>query len=280
MARKLVRSWQLPFTGWIALALIIVILGMAILAPFLARHNPLEIDMAQRLSPPGPEHWFGTDPYGRDIFSRIVFGARVSILVAFLAVSLAFLGGTVLGMIAGYFGGKVDLIIMRFVDLLLSFPLLLLALLMVAVLGTGIVNLILAISIAFLPNFARLIRASTMSLAQSPFVLAEKALGASSFRIMFRHVLPNALGPSLVLAALSLGNAVLLESSLSFLSLGVPAPTPSWGNILSEGQKYLRVAPWIATIPGLFIMLTVLGFNMLGEALRESSDPRLRQWRV
>jgi len=271
---------QLPITGWIALVLIIIILGMALFAPFISRYNPLEINMHKRLSPPSFEHWFGTDPYGRDIFSRIAFGARVSIVVAFLAVSIAFLGGIILGITAGYFGGKVDLIVMRFMDLLLSFPLLLLALLLVAVLGTGIFNLVLAISIAFLPNFARLIRATTMSLAQSPFVLAEKALGASSLRIMFKHILPNAVGPSLVLAALSLGNAVLLESSLSFLSLGVPVPTPSWGNILSEGQKYLRVAPWIATIPGLFIMLTVLGFNMLGEALRELSDPRLRQWRV
>ncbi len=253
---------------------VFVLLGL--LAPILIPFNPNQGDLNDRLQPPNPTHWLGTDELGRDLLSRIVFGARVSLQIQFVAVVLALVVGVTLGLVGGYFGGRVDNVIMRCMDSLLAFPGIFLALGVIAAVGPGLFNLMLAAGVASVPQFARIVRASVLSLKEREFVEAALALGSTGGRIMFRHLLPNCLAPIIVQSTLRMATVLLTASGLSFLGLGVQPPTPEWGAMLSNARSYLIVAPHVATIPGLAIMVTVVGFNLFGDGLRDTLDPRLR----
>jgi peptide/nickel transport system permease protein len=250
---------------------------LAILAPALVPFNPTQGDLKDRLQPPSATHWLGTDELGRDILSRILFGARISLEIQIVAVLVALVIGVTLGSVGGYLGGAVDNLIMRAMDVLLAFPSIFLALAIIAALGTGLFNLMLAAGIASVPQFARIVRASILSLKEREFVDAALALGSGSNRIMFRHLLPNCMAPIIVQSTLRMATVLLTASGLSFLGLGVQPPTPEWGAMLSNARNYLIVAPHVATIPGLAIMLVVIGFNLFGDGLRDTLDPRLRQ---
>lgn len=249
---------------------------LALLAP-LAGHDPGAIDVASRLQAPGLKHWLGTDDLGRDVFARILFGARISLLVGFVAVGIATLIGIVVGALAGYYGRWADAVIMRFVDIMLCFPTFFLILAVIAFLEPSIWNIMIIIGLTGWMGVARLVRAEFLSLRERDFVLAARAMGASDGRIIFRHVLPNALSPILVSATLGVAGAILTESALSFLGIGVQPPTPSWGNMLIAGKQTLGTAWWLSAFPGLAILLTVLGYNLLGEGIRDALDPRIRE---
>ncbi len=250
---------------------------LAVLAPALVPFNPLQGDLNDRLQPPNATHWLGTDELGRDLLSRVMFGAWVSLQIQIVAVVLALLVGVTLGLVGGYFGGRVDNVIMRCMDSLLAFPGIFLALGIIAALGPGLFNLMLAAGISSVPQFARIVRASVLSLKEREFVEAALALGSGNGRVMFRHLLPNCLAPIIVQSTLRMATVLLTASGLSFLGLGVQPPTPEWGAMLSNARSYLIVAPHVATIPGLAIMVVVVGFNLFGDGLRDTLDPRLRQ---
>lgn len=259
-------------------ALIIALLGaVALLAPFIALYDPTDIDIHEALLSPSPVHIMGTDQLGRDIFSRMVYATRVSLSVGFVAVGIAAVIGIILGSIAGYFGGRIDSIIMRFVDIMLCFPSFFLILAVVAIIGPGIYNIMIVIGLTSWMGMARLIRAETLTLRERDFVAASRALGASSARIIMRHLIPNGIGPLLVSIVLGIAAAILVEAGLSFLGLGVQPPSPSWGNILMEGKATLGVAWWLILFPGLAILFTVLAFNLLGEGIRDALNPRLNR---
>ena len=263
--------------GAMAALIIATLIFVAIFAPLLAPFDPYKINSARLLQAPSVSHWMGTDEYGRDIFSRIIWGSRISLLVGLMAVVVGTTSGAVLGLICGYFGGRVDYIIQRFMDVLMAFPGLILALAMVTALGPNITNVIFALSVTIMPGASRVIRASAMALRESPFVDAAHNLGYSQTRILFRHILPNCVAPYIIIATSALGGAILAEAGLSFLGLGTPPPTPSWGAMLSgSAQRFMTEAPWLAVFPGLAITLVVLGFSFLGDALRDLLDPRLR----
>jgi len=250
------------------------IVGCALLAPYVATHGIEQMDMRNRFEGPSLEHLLGTDNFGRDLWSRMVYGARISLSIAFVSVGGAALVGTVVGLVSGYFGGWVDLLLGRITDIFLGFPAIVLALAIVAVLGPGIVNVSLALIVVFWTEYARIVRAATLVLREQNYVQAAKALGASPLRIIFREILPNALGPIIVLASLGLGTAIISESALSFLGFGLPPPAPTWGWTLSYGTRFMRDEPWLAIVSGAAIMITVLGFNLLGDGLRDVLDPR------
>ncbi len=250
---------------------------LAVLAPVLVPFNPTQGNLNDRLQPPSAAHWLGTDELGRDLLSRILFGARISLQIQIVAVVLALVVGVALGSVGGYLGGYMDNIIMRAMDILLAFPGIFLALAIIAALGPGLLNLMLAAGISSVPQFARIVRASVLSLKEREFVEAARALGGGSNRIMFRHLLPNCLAPIIVQSTLRMATVLLTASGLSFLGLGVQPPTPEWGAMLSNARSYLIVAPHVATIPGLAIMVVVVGFNLFGDGLRDTLDPRLRQ---
>jgi len=250
---------------------------LAVLAPVLVPFNPIQGDLNDRLQSPNATHWLGTDELGRDLLSRIMFGAWVSLQIQIVAVILSLIVGVTLGLVGGYFGGRVDNVIMRCMDCLLAFPGIFLALGIIAALGPRLFNLMLAAGISSVPQFARIVRASVLSLKEREFVEAALALGSSSGRVMFRHLLPNCLAPIIVQSTLRMATVLLTASGLSFLGLGVQPPTPEWGAMLSNARSYLIVAPQVATIPGLAIMVAVLGFNLFGDGLRDTLDPRLRQ---
>jgi peptide/nickel transport system permease protein len=247
----------------------------ALFAPLLATHDYLLRNNNAILLPPSMEHFFGTDSLGRDVFSRMLYGARVSLWVGFVAVGIALCIGVTLGLIAGYFRGLVDECIMRFVDVMLCFPSFFLILAVIAFLGQSLFNIMVIIGLTSWMGVARLVRAETLSLRERDFIHAARLSGAGTLRILFRHILPNAAAPVLVSATLGIAGAILLESSLSFLGIGVEHPMPSWGNILIEGKQTLGVAWWLSLFPGLAILLTVLGYNLLGEGLRDLLDPRI-----
>lgn len=268
----LFSRYGLLFTG----ALIVGLMSLAaIFAPVLATHDPLMPNSGAILLAPGAEHFFGTDTMGRDVFSRMLYGARVSLWIGFVSVGIGVGIGVTLGLIAGYFRGIVDECIMRFVDIMLCFPTFFLILAVIAFLGQSIVNIMIIIGLTSWMGIARLVRAETLSLRERDFVLAARLSGAGPARIIARHILPNALAPVLVSATLGIAGAILLESSLSFLGIGVEYPLPSWGNILILGKQTLGVAWWLSLFPGLAILLTVLGYNLLGEGLRDILDPRI-----
>ncbi len=256
------------------LVISLAILFAAIAAPLIATHGVEQMDMRNRFAGPSLGHWLGTDNFGRDLWTRLIFGARVSLTIALIPVFVAATLGTLVGIIAGYFGGWIDLLLMRVADVFLGFPALILVLAIVAVLGPGILNVSLALVVVFWTDYARVVRSSTLVLREQAYVLAARAVGASHFRILFKEILPNAWGPVLVLATLGLGNAILTESALSFLGFGVPPPQPTWGWTLAYGTRFMRSEPWLAIISGLAIMVTVLGFNLLGDGLRDLLDPK------
>ncbi len=256
---------------------IIAALALAgVLAPIIAPYNPVKQDLAHVLLPPCPAHPLGTDHLGRDILSRIIYGARLSLFIGFLAVGLGLALGVPLGIVSGYYGGWADLVVQRLVDIMLSFPSFLLALSLVALLGVGLTNVILAVGISTIPSFIRLTRGAVLVIREQTYIEAARAVGTGDGRILFRHILPNVTAPVVVQATLSLGVAVLMASGLGFLGLGVQPPTPEWGAMLGEGRNYIFSAPYVATFPGLAIFLAVLGFNLVGDGLRDALDPRLR----
>ena len=258
------------------LVLLLLIGLIATLAPVIARFDPIGIDPAHALYSPGLPYLFGSDQYGRDVFSRVVFGARISLTVGPIAVAIALVPGVSLGLLAGYYGRWVDIVLMRSVDVLLAFPGILLALGIVAVLGPSLTSLMVAVGISSIPTYARLTRGSVLAAREHLYVDAARVIGATDGVILVRHILPNVLAPIIVVATLGVGSAILVAATLSFLGLGSQPPTPEWGRMLSEGRQYLREQWWIATFPGLAIMLTVLALNMLGDGLRDALDPRLK----
>jgi peptide/nickel transport system permease protein len=258
-------------------ALMLVMALTALFAEELQTHDPIATDAAQTLAPPSRAHWLGSDHLGRDIYSRIVHGARVSLIVGIASTILGSVVGGVIGLLSGYVGGKTDLIVQRLLDILQGLPLLVLALVMTAALGPSLPNVIIAISIPIIPRASRVIRASVLSIREMQYIEAARGLGISHVRIAFRHVLPNTIGPFIVLTTAQLGSAILVEAALSFLGLGVPEPYPSWGRMLSvSAAEYAQKAPWLVLFPGIAISLAVFGSNMLGDALRDTLDPRLR----
>lgn len=259
-------------------ALIIVIMGFAaLLADVIAPFDPLKTDYARMFQPPGAHRWFGTDAFGRDVLSRIIYGSRTALLVGFSSSFFSATLGAILGAGSAYFGGKVDLITQRFMDILLSFPLIVLALAVVSILGNGILNVILAITVPMIPRCALVVRSSALSLRRTPFVDAARALGFGHARIIFRHMLPNVMAPYLIMLTAFQGQAILLEASLSFLGLGVAEPTAAWGLMLrGAAVEFAERAPWMAVFPGLAISLSVFAFNLFGDSLRDALDPKLR----
>ena len=260
--------------AWIGLALLALIVLAAALAPWLAPYDPLEQNIAARLEPPSAEYWLGTDSYGRDVLSRLIYGARVSLFVGFAAIVVAMLVGTTIGVIAGYVGGLFDQIVMGVLDVMLAFPTLLLGLMIAAMLGASLENLIIAIAVTEIAPFARVARAPTISLRERDFVEASRSYGCGPVRIMTRHILPNMMSDVVVMSSLWLASAIRTEASLSFIGLGVPPPTATWGSMIREGFENILDAWWLAVFPSLAILLTVLALNLLGDALRDASDPR------
>jgi peptide/nickel transport system permease protein len=263
--------------GLVGAAIVLILAAIALLAPILSPYDPTEMDPQHILSAPSRDHWFGTDRLGRDVLSRITWGSRISLLVGFIAVGIATLIGILVGALAGYYGRWVDSLIMRFVDLMLCFPTFFLILAVIAFLEPSIWNIMVVIGVTGWMGVARLVRAEFLSLKEREFVLSARALGASDLRIISRHILPNALAPVLVSATLGVAGAILTESALSFLGIGIQPPTPSWGNILTGGKDNLEIAWWLSFFPGLAILVTVLGYNLLGEGIRDALDPRLRE---
>jgi peptide/nickel transport system permease protein len=265
---------KIALTGLTIIGLFLVV---AVTAPWLAPYDPIEIDLSQQFISPNREHPFGTDNLGRDILSRVIAGARVSLWVGLISVGLAMIIGVPAGLIAGYLRGTTDTLVMRLVDVFLAFPVIILAIAIMAVRGPGLTNVMIALAVVYWTTYARVTRSVTLVLREEDYVLAARSLGGTDLRIMWRHILPNGIPPILVLASLGMGSAILAEAALSFLGLGIQPPQPSWGSMLSFGMQYLRDAPYLSTFPGLAIFITVLGFNLLGDGLRDALDPRLRQ---
>jgi peptide/nickel transport system permease protein len=267
------RRWRLVTTGGAIIGLILI---SALFAPLIAPYSPFDLDVAMMLQGPSAAHWLGTDELGRDVLSRIIHAAQISMLVAFTSAGVGLVFGTLVGVSAAYFGGWIDLVLMRFMELLFSFPAILLAIVLMASLGTSIFNAMIAIGIVFIPGFSRLARAAAEVVLREQYVEAARAVGMSHGRMILREILPNILAPLLVEAAVAFSYAILLESALSFLGLGAQPPDPSWGNMLNTGRGFMSQAPWLSIVPGLAIFLTVLGFNLLGDGLRDVLDPHLR----
>lgn len=265
--------------SWVGIGLLLLIVLAAVLAPWLAPHDPLQQNIAYRLEPPSAEFWLGTDSYGRDVLSRLIYGARVSLLVGFVAILIAMCIGSALGILAGYVGGLVDQLIMGLVDVLLSFPTLLLGLMVAAMLGASLENLIIAIAITEIAPFVRVARAPTIALKQRDFVEAGRALGYGPLRLMGVHILPNMVSDVVVLGSLWMASAIRTEVSLSFIGLGVPPPAATWGGMIREGFENILDAWWLTVFPSVAILLTVLALNLLGDALRDAIDPKLRSER-
>ena len=263
----------------IGLALVIFLILLAVCADFLFDYEEVVIkqNTAIRLQGPSAEHWFGTDEFGRDILARLVHGGRISLVVGVIAVGIALTIGGTLGAISGFFGGTVDMVISRLMDVLLAVPSLLLSITIVSALGPSIINLMIAIAVSSVPGYARIVRSSVMTVRDNEFVEAAKAIGANDAQIIASHILPNCLAPIIVQVSLKVASAILSTSGLSFLGLGVKAPTPEWGSMLSGGRAYLRNAPHLTVFPGLCIMLTILSLNLLGDGLRDALDPKLKQ---
>ena len=270
--RRFARRNQLIVFGVVVLALMCLV---ALLAPIIATHDPLKTDTVNRLRPPSTENWLGTDQYGRDVFSRLVYGSRVSVQVAFMVMLLTTLAGSAVGLVAGY-NRRADNLLMRIMDGVMAFPAILLALAIIAILGSGLFNIVLAISIAYFPATARIVRGVVIQLRSLDFVLAAGALGASHGRIVVRHIVPNVVAPLLVQGAWIAGIAILSEAGLSFIGAGTPPPTPSWGNMLADGRAFIYHGYWLTVFPGIAIMIAVLGVNLLGDGLRDRLDPRMR----
>jgi peptide/nickel transport system permease protein len=276
--RRLAFLAQRHVLGAIGFCIMVLFVWAALSADLICRYDPLSVDSAHALLRPDARHWMGTDSFGRDVWSRIVHGARISLAVGIGSTALGSSIGVMIGLASGYLSGWVDLVFQRVTDILQALPLLVLALVMTAALGPSLPNVIIAIAIPLMPTVARVIRANTLALRELPFIEAAKSIGMSETRIALRHVLPNTLAPLIVLATAQLGSAILTEAALSFLGLGVPEPYPSWGRMLSQSAaEYVRTAPWLVVFPGIAISLAVFGTNLLGDALRDLLDPRQRR---
>ena len=259
------------------LAVFLAIVLMALFADVLAPYDPLVQGVGPANEPPTLTHWAGTDSFGRDMASRIIHGARIALVVGVVAVLLAMIVGVGLGLVAGYYGGWVDVVIMRVMDGLFAFPIIILAIAMMAVMGFGVKNVIIAVAVGFVAPFARVTRGDVLAVKEEPYIEAARLAGVRSRAIMFRHVLPNVLAPIIVQAALRVSGAIITESGLSFLGLGPPPPTPVWGSMIAEGRNFIVMAPHISTIPGIALMVTIVGLNLFGDGLRDTLDPRLRR---
>jgi len=270
---QLKRNW-LAFGGGL---LVLSVFLIALLAPWIAPYDPSQIDIKNILIGPSSQHFFGTDELGRDVLSRMIWGSRVSLQVGFVAIGIATIIGILLGAVSGFYGGYIDSAIMRAVDIMLSIPTIFLVLAVIAILEPSIINIMIVIGLTSWMEPARLIRAEFISLKEREFVVAAHAMGAGDSRIIMKHVLPNGLSPILVSATMGIGGAILIESALSFLGLGVQPPTPSWGSLLSSGKDNIEIAWWLSAFPGLAILITVLGYNLLGEGIRDALDPRQRE---
>ena len=262
--------------GMIGLVLIVAIILVALLAPWIATHDPLKVDVANREAQPSAEYFFGTDDFGRDIFSRVIYGTQISLYISCLSVLLATFFGVIIGGISGYYTGLTDNVIMRLMDAVMAFPAILLAIGIMAVLGPQMSNVVVALGFVYIPRFARIMRGSVLSLKEKEFVEASRAMGNSDWIIIMRHILPNCMAPLIVQATVSLAYAILAEAALSFLGLGAPPPAPSWGNILSDARNFMLDAPWMTVFPGLAVTFAVVGFNMFGDGLRDVLDPRMK----
>lgn len=270
------RLVQQSVAGRVGFGLVAVVLLITTIGPQVAPYHPNVPDYLHTREAPSLAHLAGTDDFGRDLFSRVIYGARISVGVGFSGVLIGLIPGGILGLVAGYAGGWLDEVVMRVIDVLLAFPGILLAIAMVAILGSGLVNVVIAIGFFGIPTFTRLVRGATLQAKEQVYVEAERAQGASTPRILFRHILPNIVAPIIVMSTLQIANAILTESALSFLGLGAPPPTPEWGAILSNAENDLVTLPYMGIFPGFALVVTVLGFNLLGDALRDLLDPRLR----
>jgi peptide/nickel transport system permease protein len=271
--KRLLKNKAAVVGGLIILFVILV----GVLGPFLVKTDPNAQNLINKLQPPSKEHWFGTDNFGRDIFSRIVHGTKLTLTVGFLSVLIGGVIGVILGIVAGYYGGIVDTITMRIADILLAFPGMLLALAIVSVLGGSLINVIIAVGIFSIPAFARIVRGSTLQVKKLEYIDAVRALGASDVRIIFKHILPNILSPIIVQATMRIATAILTASGLAFLGLGAQPPTPEWGAMLSDGRTYMHNASHMVLIPGMMIVVVVLAFNIFGDGLRDALDPKMKQ---
>ncbi|MFP4021645.1 MAG: nickel transporter permease [Halanaerobium sp.] len=286
-AEKKLKSeslWTISFrrlrksrTAVLGIIIIILFTTIAFFAPYIAPYDPMEQNFIKSFRPPSAEHYLGTDEFGRDVFSRIIYGSRISLQIGFIAVFISLVVGVSVGLAAGYYGGWIDMVVMRIMDLMLSFPYILLALVIMSILGPGIYNAMIAIGIVYVPQYARIVRSSVLSVKKKEYVLAARALGANDLRIILKHVFLNSMAPIIIQTTLSIGRAIINAAGLSFLGLGAQPPTPEWGAMLSNGQDFLRNAPWIATFPGIAIALLVLGFNLVGDGFRDAFDPRLHK---
>jgi peptide/nickel transport system permease protein len=273
-AGALVRKQPLGMFGAFVCITMIV---MAVFAPWLTPYDPEANDFAHMLVPPSAHFWLGTDQFGRDLLTRIIYGARTALFVGTVASTVGSVGGLVLGVGSAYFGGKIDLIFQRIMDVFMAFPLIIMALAVVAIFGTGVQNVIFAITIPFVPRCARVVRSNALAIREIPYVDAARAMGFSHMRIILRHMVPNVMAPFLIMLTAFVGQAILTEASLSYLGLGVQEPTPAWGLMLQGGaEEYVESAPWVAVFPGLAITIAVFGFNLFGDAVRDTLDPRLR----
>jgi peptide/nickel transport system permease protein len=272
LARRFIRSRNIVVGG----IMLTMMISLAFLAPFITTYEPTQQLRRERLQPPDSTHLFGTDNLGRDIFTRVLYGAHVSLAVGIFSVALGAVAGTLLGLVSGYFGRQWDTLVMRLIDVMLAFPGILLALAIIAVLGRDLRNVMIAVGIASIPVYTRVVRGSTLSIKEYDFILAARALGAPSWRIILRHILPNVVAPIIVVTTNGVAGAIIAGAALSFLGLGQQPPDPEWGLMLNEGREYIRVAPWVTTFPGLAIVITVLSINLIGDGLRDIFDPRLR----
>ncbi|HDH87968.1 MAG TPA: ABC transporter permease [Desulfobacteraceae bacterium] len=277
LRKRTVRTFFNNKAALFGLAISIIVVVICVSAPFLPIPDPIDQSMANRFRPPGKNYPLGTDNFGRDVLSRIIWGGRISMMVGVLSVGVAMILGTIIGLVAGYKGGYTDNITMRIIDVLMCFPTLILGILFMAALGSGMRSLIIAIGIAMTPRFVRICRGSVLGVKENDFVQAARSMGMTNARIMFRHILPNVIGDMIVMGTLWVGAIIIFEASLSFIGLGVPPPIPSWGRMVKEGINFLSHAYWVSVYSGLAIFVTVIGFNLLGDGLRDIMDPKLRE---
>ncbi|MFL0506720.1 ABC transporter permease [Ureibacillus sp. 179-F W5.1 NHS] len=273
------RSFRKSKAALVGTAIVVFFILLAVFGPLIAPEGINEQklqDSSLRLAPPSSEYWFGTDDFGRDIFSRVVYGARISLAVGFLSVIVSAIVGSFLGIISGYYGRWIDTIISRVFDIMLAFPSILLAIAIVSILGPSLQNALIAIAIINIPNFGRLIRSKVLSVKEEEYIVAAKAIGMKDSRLLWKHILPNSLSPVIVQGTLAIATAIIEAAALSFLGLGAEAPQPEWGKMLSDARIHLMTAPWTMIFPGLAIMLTVLGFNLMGDGLRDALDPKMK----
>ncbi|MCL5673009.1 MAG: ABC transporter permease [Deltaproteobacteria bacterium] len=273
--KELINAFKKNKLALFSLLFILLIIAVAIFAPFIAPYNPDKINVNAILQPPSFSHWLGTDQLGRDVFSRLIYGSRISIEVGFIAVSISLFIGVIIGAFAGYYSGLIDSLLMRFVDIMLTFPSFFLILAISAILKPSIINIMIIIGLTSWMGVARIVRAEFIQNRQKDYVLAAKASGASDSYIIFSEILPNCIAPILVSATLGIAGAILIQASLAFLGIGIMPPTPSWGGMLSRGKTYIMIAWWLTLFPGIAILMTVLSFNLMGEAVRDALDPRI-----